>query len=417
MSASLELNFEQSPPDQPIFELNMPHRSTSGPSLEVQHSSPMIVPGSARSSIPYKIYPVSTTLPAGTIPDTPGPLQRAFERDSENHVPWHNTSSTPVERCPPSAPVLTPMPGTNLFVEDLDPEFVSLPPSINPAVGQINHDKLGYFDIPRYDQPPMSNMDMLNGLACLRLADGDVDTVDQKSETSADTRRHMCPGQCGGSEEMRCGHEGAKLKDTVCKQGTFQHQTHALRRKQRAKDLYDGIRILNVPQTYQTLPLRLKQQDEDLQDRVRKDSIISEDWETSSSEDSTVSQSDHTNEDRARYELCGTGCAADRPKSAFPAGFRDMGDGNSLTSEFTHTVCYSSAEFQPDLPAENTWGQHTGLYDGTGYGDDAASPSTPCEPDEGTTDVHMQFSPRSNGVSPAFRTRDTAPGARSTLGS
>lgn len=396
MSPSLALNFEQSPPGQPIFELNMHQRSTSGSSLEVQHSSPVTVPGSARQINPYNLVLSSTDLPFGTIPDTPGPLQRAFERDPANHIPWQNASPTPLERNVPSAPVLTPLPGTNLPFEDSNPALVALPPSMTSL--QSDQQNPGYFDIPVDDQSQMDRTDVLNGLACLRLADGHGDDADDRSKTSHGSTGHTQAIDHGLDQAMRREYEVSKLQDVLDVQDSSYPYTRALRRKQQASDLHDGDCSLDIPQHHQTLPLRLKQQDEDLQERVRKDSVISENWDTSSGQPTTSDYTYQRRNPNLSHETENPASACSFTSST--QEYSRAGDKNSPTDNLAYIVWDSPREPHQRAPRENTWGQHAGLYDGTGYGDDATLPATPQEPDEGTKNVHMQLSPRSAKASP-----------------
>ncbi|KAF2632440.1 hypothetical protein BU25DRAFT_406971 [Macroventuria anomochaeta] len=377
-----------------MFELNLHKRSISGSSLEVMHSSPMTVPGSARQMTPYNVPPPSTDLPAGTIPDTPGPMQRAFNRDPANHVPWQNASPTPLERYAPSTPVLTPLPGTNLTVGDLDPELVPLPPSINSSLAQIGQGNPGYFDIPVEEQLPMDNADMLNGLACLKLAEDPGDTGDSETKVSHDSGPHTPVGRYGNSEEMRREYKDAKLQDTVCTQGHLKHQALEPRPKQQAKELSDTVRAPNVPQHHQVLPLRPKQQGEDLQDRVRKDSVISKDWETSNGEHSTGTMSEDTDARRTPSQSYKTILPADSTAPASSGHCKRMEVRSSPPVDFAYIVWDSPNESRRNAAQENIWGRHAGLYDGSGYGDDASGP-TSCESNEGTKDVHIESGPRS----------------------
>lgn len=359
MSPSLSLDFEQSPPDQPMFVLNMNHRSISGSSLEVQHSSPMTVPRSARQTNPYRMLPSTTDLPAGTVPNTPGPLQRAFDRDPANQLPWQYASPTPLERQVPSAPVLTPLPGTNLSHEDFSAALVALPPSVTSL--QIECPSPGYFSIPLNGQVPVENADVLNGMACLKLAADHDDAASSEFEGLDDYSDSQ--GFCHGSDKvMAREYEGTTLQNTINTDDVPPRGTRTLRRKHQAEDLYGSVHTINFPQHHQALPLRLKQQHEDVQDRARKDSVSSEYWYTSVS---TMSENGHE-----------TGMPSQSDRTDIPASYPS--------------------------PAENTWGHHMGLYDGTGYGDDATLPATPCEPDEGTRDVLSHFDCPSSKTSPLF---------------
>lgn len=390
MSPSLALlNFEQSPSDKPMFDLTMHQRSASGSSLEVHHSSPMTVPDSARQMTPYNIFPASTDLPAGTVPDTPGPMQRAFNRDPVNHAPWQYASPTPMERYAPSTPVLTPLPGTNLSIGDVDPELVPLPPSVNPSTVRLGHDNPGYFDTPVDEQPQMDSTDMLNGLACLKLADQHNDTLGAQSKPPSDVAAETPVGHRGTAKERRHQYEDAKLQDTVNTLDIPQDRTRPHRRTQQVKDLQENVRVLGVPKHHQVLPLRPKQQDEDLQDRVRKDSCINEDWETCSGVHLTSMASESVHGNRNQNLVCETSPSSIYSTFAPPKKSHGTVDGNDSPVDFAYIVWESPNGQRQRSAPENTWGRHTGLYDGTGYGDDSV-PSTPREPDEGIQDVHLK---------------------------
>lgn len=368
------LDFQQSPSDKPMFDLTLHERSVSESSLEVQHSSPMTVPGSARQTLPYGNVASATDLPTGTVPDTPGPMQRAFDWDPANQRPWQNDSPTPLERYTPSTPILTPLPGTNLSVGDVDPEFVPLPPSMNPSVTHIGQVTSGYFDIPVHKQPHMDNADMLNGLACLRLAGNHGDASPQDKSSSR-------PQMGLESESPKRLDVGNTLHDP-------QDRAQALRHKRQAEAFDRAVRALNIPQHHQTLPFRPKQNVEDRQDQIRIDSAVSEDWETCSGKRSIDTAFEQTQECPSQPRTTGTpansttsACSQDHKRTSC--------DGSP--ADFAYIVWNSPKE---STAQNHSWIGHGGLYDGSGYGKEDGDSATPGEPDEGTEDIHMQPSPR-----------------------
>jgi hypothetical protein len=392
MSPSLALlNFEQSPSDRPMFDLTTHQRSVSGDSLEVHHSSPMTVPGSARQATQYSIFPLNTDLPAGTIPDTPGPMQRAFTRDPANHIPWGNASPTSFERCVPSTPVLTPLPGTNRSVGDLDPELVPLPPSVNPCTMRLGRTTPGYFDITVDETPQMDDTDVLNGLACLRLADEHSGAFGGRSIFSDDPGTDAPIGRRGTAEEMRHQHEDAKLQDTVNTLEIPRDRTRGYRRQQQDGELQENVRILSVSKHCQVLPFRIKQQDGDLQDPVRKDSCTSEDWETCSGKRSTAMTSEHSLHNRSLDQPRTSSPLSIYSAASHPEEGNGVDHGNDAPPEFAYVIWDRQNRSYHGPISETTWGRHTGLYDGSGYGCDSG-PSTPREPDEGTQDMHSKGS-------------------------
>jgi hypothetical protein len=392
MTPSLTLNFEESPPDQPIFDSNIEHRYVSGSSIEVQHSSPMPVPGSAAQTELYKIFPSPGDLPAGTIPDTPGPLQRAFDRDPANHVHWQNASPTSMEGCVPSAPVLTPLPGTTLTLEDFNPAFVALPPSVASSIVQIGQENPSYFDILINEQSIMdpmhdvelraSGVDGLNGLACIKLAANYGDTDDNGTFASTDTNLHTTIANNGNVEELRREYGDSKLQDTVCTLKVTQHQ--------------------------RTLALRPKQQNSDTQSRVRKDSAFNKDWDTSSNQFSAITMPEIIPEHRIPSQSRQVGNTARSSLSSFlNEGYKGTGDEDIPTANI---VWDSLADSPHYVPRKNTWSPHSSLYDGTGYGDDDIAPTIPTrKADYGMKSVCPQFRPHSIIVSPPLLVEGDGP--------
>lgn len=394
MSPSLALlDFEQSPSDKLMFDLTLRHRSVSGSSLEVHHSSPVTVPGSARRATPYNAFPLVTDLPAGTLPDTPGPILRAFNRDPANHVTWRDASPTPFERRAPSTPVLTPLPGTNLSVEDIDPELVPLPPSVNPSTVHVGQSAPGYFDIPVDEHPQMDDADGLNGLACLKLASGDYHS----------TSVHYCNadapvGHRGTAEEMRHQDEDAELQSTLKDIEIPRDQIRAHRRQKQGSGLLENARALGVPKHHQVLPLRLKQHVGSLRYHFRAESWNSEDWETCSGECSTAMASDHSLRGCDPNGIC-----TSSPSSLYSAAPHSeiengAGHDNDAPPESAHII-WNKSSGRPGTPASKSyWGGNISLYDGTGYGEDSG-PSIPREVNEGIQDLETSSALLSvNGV-------------------
>ncbi|KAF2115874.1 hypothetical protein BDV96DRAFT_59540 [Lophiotrema nucula] len=143
---SLALNFEISPPDQPMFDPT--RKASSSSSIEVQHSSPITVPNSARQDLPRTETPPLAEFEVGSVPDTPAPLNRQSVQEC---ILSHSISAT--QRSPKhealeaklgADPNPTPMPGTHLPLEELKtPDIVVTSPQ--PAVREVDE---GYFDLP-----------------------------------------------------------------------------------------------------------------------------------------------------------------------------------------------------------------------------------------------------------------------------
>lgn len=117
----LFLDFEVSPPDKPMFD-TASRTTSSSSSLEVHHSSPITMAQSNRKHLGASLASAKLSpFIIGGPPDSPAPLQRAFAQESFfSAVPANETT----EHSPTSQnyvlkdSVSTPMPGTNLTLED-----------------------------------------------------------------------------------------------------------------------------------------------------------------------------------------------------------------------------------------------------------------------------------------------------------
>lgn len=138
---SLALNFKESPPDQPMFDLSKPRRSISS-SVLVHHSSPITVPSLSKQGARFSVSGGPATLAAGTVPTTPGPFQKALEIEETNKIPSPLSSAT-FEWGGISPPLPTPMPGTNLTLEDVCPEGVQ-----GPSSPMLSDEPSSYFAVP-----------------------------------------------------------------------------------------------------------------------------------------------------------------------------------------------------------------------------------------------------------------------------
>lgn len=129
---------------QPMFDLQ--RKTSASSSLVVNHSSPVSIPIAAQHDFPpYSRLVGSAELPAGTVPESPTPLQIAMDRDT-SQISGMTESAPLVLRTKVAAePLPTPMPGTNLgFSAD---DLIGAPP---PAHGQqlSTSDPTSYFNIP-----------------------------------------------------------------------------------------------------------------------------------------------------------------------------------------------------------------------------------------------------------------------------
>src|SRR5690242_10680328 len=391
-----------------MFDLRLHERFVSGSSLEVQHSSPVTVPGYARQMVAYGIAASGTDFPSGTIPDTPGPMQRAFDRDLTNQTSRRNASPKSFERSAPSTPVLTPLPGTNLSVGDVDPELVPLPPLLNPSAVQIGQGTPGYFGIPVDERLHMDDMDMLNGLNCLKLAGDHRNSHSKENSSLTDTG---VQARIGNVSSTKFVSENAKLPSAANRFCVSQDRARTRRCSQQAEAFGNAVCATNIPQHRQALPFCPKQSEEDPQVQARKDSVVSEDWETSSGKRSVDTASEKTYECPNQPGF--TGNPANSTISAF---LQDRKSSRVSPVKLAYVVWNSPEEATLNTAKNNTWAGHTGLYDGSGYGREENSSGTPVEPDEGTKDVHLQPNPHLDEAPPVClstlggRPRERLPG-------
>ncbi|KAJ4985677.1 hypothetical protein SVAN01_08852 [Stagonosporopsis vannaccii] len=406
------LDFEQSPSDKPMLDLSLHERFGSESSSAVQHSSPVTVPGSARRTNSYSIVASSTELPPGTIPITPGPMQRAFDRDPANQSAWQNTSPIPFERYAPGTPDLTPLPGTTLSVGAIDEELVPLPPSMNLSAVQISQEKPEYFDIPAIEQP---HADMLSGLARLKLAGKHDVACSEDNSSPRDSSAQLCTGAGGSLMQTDCGSENAKLPDAANTQYISREGARALHRKQQAEVVDNAVHALNTPQHHHALPFRRKQNKEDPQDQIRKDSIVSEDWETCSGRRSIDTTSEQMQECPSQPKSAGT--SANSTTSSSSQNDKRTTSGGASPADFLYIIWNSPKKPALSTAKNNILAGHTGLYDGSGFEKDDSDSATPCEPDEGTHDVHMQSDPHLEEAPPVnFSTLGGCSGKRLSSG-
>ncbi|KAG9199496.1 hypothetical protein G6514_008459 [Epicoccum nigrum] len=342
--------------------------------LEVQHSSPLSIPHSTKQTTSHNIFPPGTDLPTGTVPDTPGPLQRAFDRDPANYsFPWRDADPTPTETYTPLTPVLTPLPGTNMSVGGVDPEFVPLPPSINASTVHLDPMESNYFDIPVNTQQPIDNADILNGIPGPYFVDDHGRCVSNANASVKDADIHLYADSCNTSGVIGYQSESAKLHPYT---DTPDAQDDCLRHKQQAGGSFDAARIGGVAQHYQVLPIRLKHNIGERQGRIRKDSVFNKDRDT---------------------------CNGNVFAEAASAQVQETRDSSGHPVDSECTVPAGSQGSGDDPAQDKAWGGNIGLYDGSGYGEDSSGPITPYEPDEGVKGVHMLFDPRSIDAPPATR--------------
>ncbi|KAF2687042.1 hypothetical protein K458DRAFT_401647 [Lentithecium fluviatile CBS 122367] len=137
---SLALNFEVSPPDQPMFAVR---KTSSSSSMFVHRSSPISVPPSAKQPAPaFNTPPGLSAFTVGTMPESPAPLQRASVQEAilsgAADTVLVGESPSSVTGC--ADPLPTPMPGTNLPLDDCGaPAIVVSSPSAPSMLANVAH--------------------------------------------------------------------------------------------------------------------------------------------------------------------------------------------------------------------------------------------------------------------------------------
>ncbi|KAG9192094.1 hypothetical protein G6011_10828 [Alternaria panax] len=121
LDSSLVLGFKESLPDKPIFELG--RRDSIASSLNVHHSSPVPVPTSAKQKVPSSVD--SSLIPFGTVPLSPAPIQRILELDqTETHpsplsILAHDPASGTMRRPASTKSVLSDgLQGTEVYFDE-----------------------------------------------------------------------------------------------------------------------------------------------------------------------------------------------------------------------------------------------------------------------------------------------------------
>ncbi|KAK7191266.1 hypothetical protein DPSP01_008337 [Paraphaeosphaeria sporulosa] len=143
---SVSLNFEASPANVPMFG-PMTRTISCSSSLRVHHSSPITVPILIRENTPISLGTPSGlgTFPVGTVPDTPAPLQCASVQEAIiSNAKKGSTGSASPDDDLEIEPLPTPMPGTNLPLEDMAPPGIMITSPSAPSMQ--GHDAPGYFD-------------------------------------------------------------------------------------------------------------------------------------------------------------------------------------------------------------------------------------------------------------------------------
>ncbi|KAF2727958.1 hypothetical protein EJ04DRAFT_529009 [Polyplosphaeria fusca] len=147
---SLALNFEVSPPDQPIFDTT--RKSLQASEIEVHRSSPITVPSAVKENMsPLQVmHPEVPGFSVGTIPDSPAPLHLRLIQETfpsfasfaaDDFSTMQSSDATPL-----NSPLPTPLPGTNIPIQGVSKSEDST--ASCPQTRSECTISQAYFDIP-----------------------------------------------------------------------------------------------------------------------------------------------------------------------------------------------------------------------------------------------------------------------------
>ncbi|KAI4643621.1 hypothetical protein J4E93_006632 [Alternaria ventricosa] len=326
LNSSLLLYFEESPPDRPIFDLDRMNSRTS--SLYVHHSSPVPVP-SSYEQIPQSPAD-SSLIPDGTVPPSPAPIQKIL--DSEKTM----VRSSPA------------------YIEAYEPgsEAMKRPASTRSALPDSLREAAVYFNEPlvRFPNP---GSDYLPIEDCFSLS--------AKSEDLGQISAREDPSGVGRMEDSPVYKNPDKPSGDVITEVSNANNTDKTPEQHAQLLLEKGYQASVYRRADGECRLKIKllafcHEDEDDCERNSETSI--------------------------RY------AAAEEEKlaSQLSAIIRDAGltsvSDNELDEAFATGKLPAYLDVDPSwLIAEevkmgkrdSSWGEHTGLYDGSGYGSRASS--------------------------------------------
>lgn len=365
--SSLALDFEESPPGQPIFDLSRKEYTNSG--LDIHRSSPMPVPSSDKQSLRSPIQ--LSVIPDGTVPSSPAPIRKILDLDPTEDSPSGIFSSCRVP----------------------DQIITKATAPVEKPLSDILRAAADYYQIPAIDgqEKPMS-LGSITQTVEIRQADSYTESWSAWSEY----RRGLLDefGEKSPPEDEVFTKAGEETKDDAPSEARGEQEDGAdtrpnmtaldlLRQKQRA-NIYrraDGKRQMQV---------RLAGSDAENADDP-------EWW------DKTEAVSGGRNEDFT---------AAEKMVSNLGVFVRNdeilvKAEGKELTPDEAHAVgkitAYVDIELEPASTEEtesrmlqpanmekrgSSWGAHAGLYDGTGYGSGPGSTSSPTTVINGTEVDH-----------------------------
>jgi hypothetical protein len=246
------------------------------------------------------------------------------------------------------APMPTPMPGTNLSLEDINPAIVVHSPPVVSATTHISQEPPSYFDIPRSDNITVESGNNTTTDAGITTATagssriGNSDACDGKSASTAE--QLIVPS-------LPAQPPKASVVDYTGDIISWHHPR--VDRKQ-------GSESSDEAGNHDYCTLRYR----------RANGLVAE--------------------RRIFFPACDE--SHEYAKGGSNSGDYDYAAWDSMSSA-------TGASGSNDLQRRrSTWSRHTGLYDGTGYGDDTPLTSEPGSPsDAGTSDMRGQYWPCSVG--------------------
>ncbi|KAL1800434.1 hypothetical protein ACET3X_000776 [Alternaria dauci] len=331
-NSSLVLNFDESPPDKPIFDLD--HKDSITSSVEVHHSSPVPVPTSEKQH--QRSFVDSSLIPFGTVPLSPAPIQRILELDQ--------TASPP---SPTSSLVCNP-----------DSEMMRSTASTRSAFSGTLHEAGIYIDEPivSYDDLELNHL----------LPNEAFTTVDNTEE----------PRKTLVGEEPSVVHRLENTSDHKIDDEQVSTQGSSTNIAPDATNVNKIVEeharaILN--RVYHAKTYR--RADGECRLRIKLFTSEPEDGNDDRGDDETPFEFVGSQADRVVSELGAilqkNGIMAisdDKIDEAFAAGklpaYLDIAlDEDNARIAQSHLHIPTKVEKR-----DSTWGQHTGLYDGSGYG-------------------------------------------------
>jgi hypothetical protein len=315
-------------------------RERSSSSLVVHHSSPVPIPTPVRpNEVPLGVPSSTSGFPKGKVPDTPAPLQKALEHD--NLHPGTGPGSSPVHRQRSYVDQMPmPMPGTNLGFETS--EIIGVASStkgVGASLSDLPSELSSYFNIPVSNTSPRSDPNDADYASNSPVSNQSqevclVDTIIREDSSYVDVYNEAATIRQHDAHTARCDsmlsrynhhdkkviHEGNTCtRRAICERCYFNERAY----------MDQGSSPINI---------------------------------------------EHIIFDGDTYDV-----ATDQPFASQTYLIRQIDAQPALQKQAQASIAPTLEPF-PILdtdpkPAQNTWGTHGSIYDGTGYGD-TPSPSS-----------------------------------------